>query len=181
MPVWIRYNESLCFLFPTFLLLSLFYYIHSTIGHYKSSAIPRQSDIRSGMSRSFIGQDYQLSESCINWKFFPKGDSSGDNSRTVTTTTRIVTILQELQSSFSHHLHMLCVNFIQKWREQQFKVNSELQIFEKLFIAILFTLTSFLFEIHWAVVAVRNIISIFRFVARDVWAEVWTIGSCLIR
>ena len=34
----------------------------------------------------------------------------------------------------------MCVNFIHKWRELQFKVNSERRIFEKLLIAILFAL-----------------------------------------
>ena len=37
----------------------------------------------------------------------------------------------------------MCVNFIHKWRGLQFKVDSERQIFEKLFMAILFTLRDF--------------------------------------
>ena len=37
----------------------------------------------------------------------------------------------------------MCVNFIQKWRELWFKVDSERKIFEKLFMAILFTVRVF--------------------------------------
>ena len=37
----------------------------------------------------------------------------------------------------------VCVHFIDEWRDLQFKVYSELQIFEKLFKAILFTLRVF--------------------------------------
>ena len=39
----------------------------------------------------------------------------------------------------SHITYVVCVNFIHEWRELQFKVDSERQIFEKFFIAILFT------------------------------------------
>ena len=38
----------------------------------------------------------------------------------------------------SHTTYVVCVNFIQKWRDLQFKVDS---FFEKLFMAILFTLS----------------------------------------
>ena len=45
----------------------------------------------------------------------------------------------------SHTTYVVCVNFRHKWRDLQFKVDSELQIFffEKLFMAILFTLRVF--------------------------------------
>ena len=44
----------------------------------------------------------------------------------------------------SHTTYVVCVNFIHKWRDLQFKVDSERQIFfEKLFMAILFTLRVF--------------------------------------
>ena len=43
----------------------------------------------------------------------------------------------------SHNIYIVCVNLIHKWRDLQFKVNSERQIFEKLFMAILFTLRVF--------------------------------------
>ena len=40
----------------------------------------------------------------------------------------------------SHTTYVLCVNFIHKWWDLQFKVDTERQIlFEKLFMAILFT------------------------------------------
>ena len=34
---------------------------------------------------------------------------------------------------FSHTTHIMCVNFIREWRDLQFNVDSERQIFEKLF------------------------------------------------
>ena len=39
--------------------------------------------------------------------------------------------------------HVMYVNFIHEWRDLQFKVDSERQIFKKLFMAILFTLSVF--------------------------------------
>ena len=39
----------------------------------------------------------------------------------------------------SYTTQVLCVNFILKWRQLQLKVVSERQIFEKLFMATLFT------------------------------------------
>ena len=44
----------------------------------------------------------------------------------------------------SHTTYVVCVNFVHTWRDLQFKVDSERQIFfEKLFMAILFTLRVF--------------------------------------
>ena len=43
----------------------------------------------------------------------------------------------------SHTIYVVCVNFIHEWRDLQFKVVSERQTFEKLFMTILFTLTVF--------------------------------------
>ena len=43
----------------------------------------------------------------------------------------------------SHDTHVVCVNFIHEQRNLQLKVDSEGQIFEKLFMAILFTLRVF--------------------------------------
>ena len=43
----------------------------------------------------------------------------------------------------SHTTSVVCVNFIHEWRDLQFKVDSEQQIFEKLFMAILFSLRVF--------------------------------------
>ena len=44
----------------------------------------------------------------------------------------------------THTNYIVCVNFIYEWRNLQFKVDSERQIFGKLFIAILFTLRVFI-------------------------------------
>ena len=49
----------------------------------------------------------------------------------------VVTIIINL---VSHMIYVLCVNFIDKWPNLQFKVDSE-RFFEKLFVAILFTLS----------------------------------------
>ena len=45
----------------------------------------------------------------------------------------------------SHTSYVACFNFIHKWRDLQSEVDSERQIFEKLFVAILFTLMVFSF------------------------------------
>ena len=39
-----------------------------------------------------------------------------------------------------HATHVVCVNFIREWRDLQFNVDSERQIFEKLFMENLFPL-----------------------------------------
>ena len=43
----------------------------------------------------------------------------------------------------SHNIYVVCVNFIHKWRNLQFKVESEKHISGKLFMVILFTLRVF--------------------------------------
>ena len=43
----------------------------------------------------------------------------------------------------SHTTYIVSVNFVHMWRDLQFKVDSERQIFEKLFTAVLFTLRVF--------------------------------------
>ena len=43
----------------------------------------------------------------------------------------------------SHTTYIVCFNFIHKWRELQVKVDSKLQIFKKLIMAILFALRVF--------------------------------------
>ena len=45
----------------------------------------------------------------------------------------------------SHNTHVVCVNFIRGWCGLQINVYSECQIFEKLFMTILFILTDFFF------------------------------------
>ena len=54
--------------------------------------------------------------------------------------------------------------FLHEWQDLQFKVDSERQIFEKLFVTILFSLRVFARNL------LSNIFSYFRFL-RDVWAE----------
>ena len=52
----------------------------------------------------------------------------------VTVCTYIITTLQSgLRPSFSHHLYVVCVNFIYEWRNLQFKVDSQRQIFWETF------------------------------------------------
>ena len=47
----------------------------------------------------------------------------------------------------SYTTYAVCVNFIHKWRDLQFKVDSKQQIFLKTLLAILFLLSEFLPEI----------------------------------
>ena len=49
----------------------------------------------------------------------------------------------------SHTTHIVCDNFTCEWWDLQFKVDSDRQIFEKLFMAILFKHSEFLPEICW--------------------------------
>ena len=44
--------------------------------------------------------------------------------------------LVRITTSFLTLLNVVCINFIQEWRDLQIKVDSERQIFEKLFMAI---------------------------------------------
>ena len=53
-------------------------------------------------------------------------------------------ILQSgFRASFSQYTYVVDVNVIHEWRDLQFKDDSERQIFEKLSLAILFTLRAF--------------------------------------
>ena len=57
--------------------------------------------------------------------------------------------LQPLSQDYdltSHTTYVVCVNFIHEWRQLQFKVDSERQIFEKLFMQF-YLLPEFLPEI----------------------------------
>ena len=53
----------------------------------------------------------------------------------------------------SHTTHVVCVNFIREWRNLQFNVDSERQIFEKLFHGRFNLLSEFLPEMCWEEVA----------------------------
>ena len=76
----------------------------------------------------------------------------------------------------SDTIYVVCVHFIHKWRDLQFKVYSERQIFfEKLFMAILL-LTEFLPEICWEEIA-SEILFVFCF---DVWPGARTLAFRLI-
>ena len=49
----------------------------------------------------------------------------------------------------SHTTHVECVNFIREWQNLRFNVDSERQIFEKLFHGRFILLSEFLPEIYW--------------------------------
>ena len=69
----------------------------------------------------------------------------------------------------SHTTNAMCVNFVHEWGNLQFKVDSERHVFEKIFMAILFTLRIFarnLLRGSW-----QRIFIFFRF---DVWPGIWT-------
>ena len=79
----------------------------------------------------------------------------------------------------SHTTYVGCVLFfIHARRDEQFRVATERQIFEKFFMPILFTL---IFFIRYLLRGNRraNIYFIFRLV-RDAWRKVWTEDLCLI-
>ena len=70
---------------------------------------------------------------------------------------------QDYWPSFSHHL--TSVNFIHKWRDLQFKVDSESQIIWETFHSKFYLLSEFLPEICWEEIA-EKILFVFCF---DVW------------
>ena len=57
--------------------------------------------------------------------------------------TLVITIFHSGLRQISHTTYVLCFNYIHGWWDLQFKVDSERQIFEKLFVAFLFTLRVF--------------------------------------
>ena len=68
----------------------------------------------------------------------------------------------------SHATYVVCFNFIHEWQDLQFNVDSEQQIFEKLFMAILFTFPEFLPEICWKEIAEKNTFRI------SFWCLAWS-------
>ena len=76
----------------------------------------------------------------------------------------------------SHITYVVCVNFIHKWRDLQFKVDSERQIFWETFHGNFYLLSDILPEICWAEIA-EEILFIFYF---DVWTGAWTLAFRLI-
>ena len=74
----------------------------------------------------------------------------------------------------SHTTNVVCVNFIHEWRDLQFKVDSERQIFKKHFMALLFTLR--VFARNLSAVA-EGIPFVFYF---DVWPGTRTLAFRLI-
>ena len=78
----------------------------------------------------------------------------------------------------SHTTYTVCANFIcvYEWLNLQFKVDSERQIFEKLFISILFTLRIFARNLLIEEVT-EEIFFLYRF---DIWSEVLTVALRLI-
>ena len=80
-------------------------------------------------------------------------------------------------SSFlvSHTTYVVCVNFIHKWQDLQFKVDSERQIWETVPWQF-YLLSEFLPEICWEEIA-EEILFVFRF---DVWPGTGTLAFRLI-
>ena len=76
----------------------------------------------------------------------------------------------------SHTTYVVCVNFIHKWRDLQFKVDSERQIFLRNFPWQFYLLSVFLPEICWEEIA-EEILFVFRF---DVWPGTRTLAFRLI-
>ena len=73
----------------------------------------------------------------------------------------------------SHTTYVVCVDFIRKWQDLQFKVDSEWQIFWETFHGSFFNLRSeFLPEICWKEIA-EEILFVFRF---DVWPGARTLA-----
>ena len=76
----------------------------------------------------------------------------------------------------SHTTYVACVNFIHEWPDLQFKFVSERQIFEEIFMAMLFIFRVFSRNLLRGSLR-RNIFFIFRF---DVWSGLWTMTLSLI-
>ena len=76
----------------------------------------------------------------------------------------------------SHTTYVVCVNFIHKCRDLQFKVDYERQIFWETFHGNFYLLSKFLSEICWEEIA-EEILFVFRF---DVWPGTRTLAFRLI-
>ena len=76
----------------------------------------------------------------------------------------------------SHTTYVVCVNFIHKWRDLQFKIDSERKIFWETFLWQFYLLSEFLPEICWEQIA-QEILFVFRF---DVWPGTLTLAFRLI-
>ena len=76
----------------------------------------------------------------------------------------------------SHTTYVKCVNFIHKWRDLQFKVDSERQIFWETFSWQFYLLSEFFPEICWEEIA-EEILFVFRF---GVWPGTRTLAFRLI-
>ena len=76
----------------------------------------------------------------------------------------------------SHTTYVVCVNFIHKWRDLLFKVDSKRQIFWETFHGSFKLLSEFITEICWEEIA-EEILFVFRF---DVWPGTRTLAFRLI-
>ena len=76
----------------------------------------------------------------------------------------------------SHTTYVVCVNFIHKWRDLLFTVDSERQIFRETFHDNFYLLSEFLPEICWEEIA-EEILFVFGF---DVWPGTRTLAFRLI-
>ena len=86
-------------------------------------------DIASHTTHVVCGSLHKLVERCqIAWSWWPVD----------------ITIHTYIIDNYNHSVsHIVCVNFIHQWQDLQFKVDSERQIFKKLFMPIFFTLRVF--------------------------------------
>ena len=76
----------------------------------------------------------------------------------------------------SHNSYVVCVNFMHKWQDQQYKVDSERQIFWRNFPLQFYLLSEFLPAICWDEIA-EKMIFLFLF---EMWPRAWTLALSLI-
>ena len=81
------------------------------------------------------------------------GSSKANNLVVLYTNFRIIIYL--FIDLVSHTTYVVCVNFIHKWRDLQFKVDSEWQIFWETFHGNFYLLSEFLPKICWEEIAVE--------------------------
>ena len=85
-------------------------------------------------------------------------------------------LLVRIINLVSHTTYVVCVNFIHKWRDLQFKDDSEWHIFGEIFHGSFYLLSEFLPEIWWVEIA-EEIFFVFCF---QVWPEARTLAFRVI-
>ena len=76
-----------------------------------------------------------------------------------------------------HITYVVCVNFMRKWRDLQFKVDSRTTDFLRNFLWQFYLRSEFLPEICWEEITEEEILFLFCF---DVWPGAWTLAFRLI-